>query len=234
MEIKLTKDQKKILNKPSDIYPIMREILMRDNKIDRNREHFWAVGLGQSLLLQYVELISLGGTKRTTVEPMNVFRLAVMKGSARIILVHNHPSESLEPSDPDKNVTDRLYQVGKILDVEVDDHLIITPKAFYSFAESGLLAELAKSTEYVPQYELEERYRREKEAIVKEMLELQEKMLKDALEEGRKVGLEQGEKTGEKNKAIEMARAALAEGLDVKLIMKLTGLTKKVIEGLRE
>ncbi len=226
MEIHIPKDQKKILSKPSDIYPIMKEILLRDNTIDRNREHFWAVGLAQNLLLQYVELISLGGTKATTVEPMNVFRLAVMKGSARIILVHNHPSESLTVSDPDKSITDRLYQVGKILDIDVEDHLIITPGEYYSFAESGLLAELAKSTKWLPKFELEERYRQEKETIVLEMLERQEMMVQDALAKGKKEGV--------KDRNIEIARNMLQEGFEISVIRKLTGLTKKVIEGLGE
>lgn len=204
----------------------MKEILLRDNTIDRNREHFWAVGLAQNLLLQYVELISLGGTKATTVEPMNVFRLAVMKGSARIILVHNHPSESLTVSDPDKSITDRLYQVGKILDIDVEDHLIITPGEYYSFAESGLLAELAKSTKWLPKFELEERYRQEKETIVLEMLERQEMMVQDALAKGKKEGV--------KDRNIEIARNMLQEGFEISVIRKLTGLTKKVIEGLGE
>ena len=221
MEIQLTKTQKKILQRPSDVYPIMKEILLRDNAIDRNREHFWAVGLAQNLLLQYVELISLGGTKGTMVEPMNVFRLAVMKGSARIILVHNHPSGQLEPSELDKNLTDRLYQVGKILDVAVDDHLIISTESYYSFSNSGLLGEIARSTKWVPKFELEERYRQEKDAIIKDMLKQQEKLLKEALVEGRRE---------EKN---DIAKAALLEGLDIKLIQKLTGLTKKELEGLR-
>ncbi len=217
MEITLTEAQKKRIQHPATLYPIMRDILLREELIDMNREHFWTVGLAANLKLQYVELVSFGGTLATTIEPMNVFRLAVQKGSIRIILVHNHPSSSLVPTDNDKDLTDQLYQVGRILDVQVDDHLIISTKDYYSFALSGMLKELSRSTNYVPPYELEKRYRAEKEAIVRKILKQQEGLLKQARED---------EKT-------EIAKAALAEGMDIKLIQKITGLTKKKIEGLR-
>lgn len=64
------------------------------------------------------------------IEPINVFRVAVMKNASRVIMVHNHPSGSLSPSEADKDITDRLIQVGRIL----VDHLIITPQLILVFA----------------------------------------------------------------------------------------------------
>lgn len=61
---------------------------------------------------------------------MEVFSFALQKRAVKIILCHNHPSGELNPSDADKDVTDRLIQVGIILNCHVADHLIITPKTF--------------------------------------------------------------------------------------------------------
>ena len=94
-------------------------------------------------------LVSLGGAKSATVEPMKVFRVGVMKNAFKIIFVHNHPSGEMKPSVQDKNITDRLIQVGIILDIEVIEHLIITVRSFHSFANIGLLEELKNSTKWL-------------------------------------------------------------------------------------
>ena len=152
MNVKLTKAEKiRILNS-DDLYGIMQRILLRENKIDRNREHFWVVGLENNYRILFIELISKGTVNKTLVEPMEVFSLALQKRAASIILCHNHPSGELTPSDPDKDITDRLIQVGKIVKTPVTDHLIISEKSFLSFLDTGLLDILKKSTKYVPNY----------------------------------------------------------------------------------
>ena len=65
------------------------------------------------------------------------------------MLVHNHPSGNLQPSEEDKDITDRLIQSGRILHTEVLDHLIITEKTYLSFRDTGLMGELEKSLKYV-------------------------------------------------------------------------------------
>lgn len=125
MNIKLTDKEKIKVNDPDDLFAIMQRILLRDNKIDQDKEHFWIVGMNQAGLILYIELVSLGGTKSTIVEPMKVFRVAVMKNATRVIAVHNHPAGSMTPSTNDKEITDRLIQVGKILDIQLDDHLLL-------------------------------------------------------------------------------------------------------------
>jgi len=215
MNIPLTDDQKIKLSSSYPVYKIMREILMREEELDLEREHFWILGLAQNNQLQYVELIGLGSVKAVTVEPMNVFRLAVMKGSVSVILVHNHPSGELLPSEGDNNVTDNLIQVGHILDISVHDHLIINDVFYYSYKDAGLMDELEKSTKYVPPYILKERIR-------KEEAEIREKQAQKSLQKGKK------------EKAIEMAKNSLKEGLSIELIVKLTGLKKTEIEKLKE
>ncbi|GFD83812.1 hypothetical protein KUL118_66740 [Tenacibaculum sp. KUL118] len=203
MDIKLTEQEKiKILNS-DDIYGIMQKILLRESKIDQNREHFWVIGLANNNRILFIELISLGTINATLVEPMEVFSLALQKRAVKIILCHNHPSGELTPSENDKNLTDRLIQVGIIVNTHVIDHLIISDKSYLSFADVGLLQELAKSTKYVPKYVLEQRLKKEASEIA------------------------------EKNKAIEIAKAFKRSGLDNELIAKNTGLTIEEVEKLR-
>lgn len=175
MNIELTQSERiKILNS-DDIYDIMQRILLREDRIDQNREHFWVIGLENNNRILFIELISLGSVNKTLVEPMEVFSFALQKRAVKIILCHNHPSGELKPSDADLDITDRLIQVGIIVDTFVIDHLIITPTTYLSFENTGLLAELNLSTKYVPQYVLEQRIAdeaaeiaklREKEALV--------------------------------------------------------------------
>ena len=203
MDIKLTEQEKiKILNS-DDIYGIMQKILLRESKIDQNREHFWVIGLENNNRILFIELISLGTINATLVEPMEVFSLALQKRAVKIMLCHNHPSGELTPSDNDKNLTDRLIQVGIIVNTHVIDHLIISDKSYLSFANTGLLQELEKSTKYVPKYVLEQRLKKEASEIA------------------------------EKNKAIEIAKAFKRSGLDNELIAKNTGLTIEEVEKLR-
>ncbi len=211
MTIELTDEQRIKLLNSDDVYSVMQEILLREEKIDQEKEHFWMIGLAQNSRMQYIELVSMGSVKATTVEPMNVFRWAVMKGSVRVIMVHNHPSGELKPSEADKDITDRLIQVGLILNIQVIDHMIISVKSYLSFADIGLLAELEKSTKWVPQFELIERIRKE-----------EKKMREEAV------------KT-EKGKTLQkVAKAGLKKGLSIEMISELTGLTNAEIEKLKE
>lgn len=165
MNIKLTDKDKIRINDSDDLYGIMQRILLRENKIDREKEHFWIVGLNESLVLLYIELVSLGSVRSTLVEPMNVFRVAILKGATRVIAVHNHPSGNMKPSEDDKECTDRLIQVGKIISIRLEDHMIISPNTYMSFKNLGMMDELEKSIKYVPTYQLIEKIRKEEKGI---------------------------------------------------------------------
>ena len=257
MNIKLTKkDKVKVLNS-DDVFGIMQRILLRENKIDRDKEHFWLIGLNVANKLLFIELVSIGGTKSSTIEPMTVFRLSVMKNTAKVVLVHNHPSEELKPSIEDKKVTDRLIQVGRILGIEVIDHLIISTTSYLSFTDIGLLKELMDHSEWIPNFELEEK-------ILKEQLEIRKLAVKEAREQGEKkgerrgekrgvkkglmigvekgvrigemkgvkIGVELGEKQGREKEKYEMAKALKRKGVDLAIIMETSGLSKEEIEKL--
>ena len=124
----------------------MQKVLRRENKIDREKEHFWIIGLATNNRIMFIELVSMGSVDATIVKPMNVFRVAVLKGATKAILVHNHPSGEMKPSIDDNDTTDRLIQVGRILSIKVIDHLIISLKSFLSYGKIGLLEELNLST----------------------------------------------------------------------------------------
>lgn len=185
MDIKLSESEKiKILNS-DDLYGIMQRILLRENKIDRNREHFWVIGLENNNRILFIELISLGTVNKTLAEPMEVFSLALQKRAVKIILCHNHPSGELEPSEGDKNLTDRLIQVGIIVNTEVLDHLIISEKSYISFTDVGLMDTLKKSTKYVPSYVLEQRLKKEvaKIAEQKKVMEIAKNLKRNGVDE---------------------------------------------------
>lgn len=148
----------------------MQRILQRENKIDKEKEHFWIVGMNTAGYILYIELVTLGTVKQAIIEPMNVYRVAVMKNATRVIAVHNHPSARLEPSEADKDVTDRLIQVGKILNIKMEDHLIISPVSYISFATMGLMTALEASLKYVPTYQVIEQIRKEEKAIAKDAI----------------------------------------------------------------
>lgn len=203
MDIQLTDAEKiKVLNS-DDIYSIMQKVLLREQKIDQNREHFWVIGLEQNQRILFVELISLGTVKKALVEPMEVFSLALQKRAVKIVLCHNHPSGELKPSEADKDITDKLIQVGFIVDTPVVDHLIISDKSYLSFVDIGLLAELEKSTKYVPPYVLIERAQLE------------------------------AAKIADRNAKIDIAKELKRRGTDAETIAEITGLTVADINQLR-
>ncbi len=233
MNIELTEEQKIKVFSPRDLYPVMREILLRESDIDLSKEHFWVCGLAANNKLMYLELVSLGTVSQTVVEPVAVFRWAVQKNVFRIILVHNHPSEDLLPSEADKDLTNQLIQVGKIVQVVVADHMIITAEGFYSFDKKGLMAKLERSTKYVPDYVLKQRMKKKIEKVQEEFLEKGMKKGEEiGLEKGKELGKQEGEEIGVKKGIEEVALRLKQNGAAVDVISKATGLTAKEIESL--
>ena len=148
MNVRLTKEQKiRILNS-EDVYKVMQQILLRENKIRRNQEHFWVVGLDTRNKILFIELISLGATNSMQVDPKEVFRMAIYKMAVSMILIHNHPSGELDPSEADKDMTARLIKSGDLLGIQVLDHLIISEKNYLSFDEEGIMQKLSGGSKY--------------------------------------------------------------------------------------
>lgn len=210
MTIELSDKQKIKLLNSDDVYTVMQGILLREEKIDQEKEHFWMIGLANSNRILYIELVSLGSVNATTVEPMNVFRVAVLKGAVKAIIVHNHPSGELKPSDADKDLTDRLIQVGRILNIPVIDHLIISVNSYMSFVDTGLFEQLEQSLKWVPPYEIAERIKKQEKKIREQAIQ----------EEKEKATIKAMQK---------IVKNARKQGLSIDVIAELTGLTPEEI-----
>jgi DNA repair protein RadC len=81
----------------------------------------------------------IGGITSTAVDVRLILRDALLTGSTSIILCHNHPSQSLKPSQADLNLTKKVKKAGQVMDIKVLDHLILTEDSYYSFADEGKL-----------------------------------------------------------------------------------------------
>ncbi len=104
MNVRLTEEQKKRVLNAYDVYSVMQQILLRQNKIRRAQEHFWVVGLKADNTILFVELISIGAQNYAHVNPPDVFRMGIYKLAVRMILVHNHPSGNLNISASDRDL----------------------------------------------------------------------------------------------------------------------------------
>ncbi|WP_081301513.1 JAB domain-containing protein [Gilliamella sp. Fer1-1] len=227
MDIKLTKHDKRYIESTDDVYSIMQRVLLREDKIDQEKEHLWMIGMNQAGYILYIELIALGSYKSVNIEPMNVFRIAVMKNASRVILVHNHPSGSLIPSEADKDITDRLIQVAHILNIELTDHLIITPKTYISFRNIKLMAELEQSLKYVPTYQVVERIRKQEKQIAKEKLAVERDKTKTAQQKAKAEKARREKAESEKEILI---NALLEKGVSIENIAKILGTTVRVVK----
>ena len=118
---------------PKDIWNEMKEI--RNNK----KEYFVVFYLDNRNQLIKKEIVSIGTLNASLVHPREVFEPAVRNLAGQIILAHNHPSGDCQPSEEDLLITERLIKAGKILGIEILDHVIVTTEHFFSFKEKGLL-----------------------------------------------------------------------------------------------
>ncbi len=102
-------------------------------------EEFWVLYLNNSNKIIYKDQLSSGGITGTLVDVRILFKKALELSSVAIILCHNHPSGSLKPSKSDIDLTRKIQEGGKSLDIKILDHLLITEKAYFSFADSNLI-----------------------------------------------------------------------------------------------
>lgn len=139
LEIGRRKASQQLPEKPhirngKDTFNLMQPIIG-----DLNIEEFWVLFLNQKNLVTRKERISSGGITYTVADPRVIFKIALDEVATGVILVHNHPSGNVQPSHPDKMLTQKLKDAGKTLDIEILDHVIITQKSYFSFAEEGVL-----------------------------------------------------------------------------------------------
>lgn len=113
--------------------------LIRPHLADLNHEEFWILLLNRANKVTDKKMISKGGVSGTVVDPKIIFRYALEGRASAIVLSHNHPSGNLKPSDSDIQLTKKLKDAGKSLEISVLDHIIIAGESYYSFADEGML-----------------------------------------------------------------------------------------------
>ena len=106
---------------------------------NQNKEHFVALYLDTQSRLIESRVISVGTLNAALVHPREVFEPAVSLRSSSMIVAHNHPSGSVEPSSEDRDITRRLVETGRTLGIEISDHIIVSGSEFFSFQQQLLL-----------------------------------------------------------------------------------------------
>ncbi len=128
-----TNDKVKI-NSSRQVYQEMYSLLS-----DIKHEEFWAVYLDRKNVIINKKQISLGGVSSTTVDTKIIFKNALDLLASGMILVHNHPSGSLNPSPQDIDLTKKIKDGSEMLDISLIDHIIIAGEQYYSFADEKVL-----------------------------------------------------------------------------------------------
>lgn len=130
----LTPDNKKKITSSTDIYNVLRASME-----DLPYETFKVIYLNQKNSIISIKTLSEGGIAGTVVDPRLIFKEALNQTAVSIILAHNHPSGNLKPSQADLDITQKMISAGKLLEIKVLDHLIISELGYYSFADEGLI-----------------------------------------------------------------------------------------------
>ena len=126
--------EKKKITSSKSVFELMQPIIG-----ELQHEEFWIIYLNNSNKVIQKNQLSKGGITGTLVDVRLVLKNALEVGATGIILAHNHPSGTLKPSEADKQITQKLKVAAESLDIKVLDHLIITEKAYFSFADETLL-----------------------------------------------------------------------------------------------
>ncbi|MDP4196894.1 MAG: DNA repair protein RadC [Bacteroidota bacterium] len=127
-------DSSKKIASPSDVFNMFQKMFYCETK-----EIFTVLWLNTNNKPVGFETVSVGNLNSSIVHPREVFRSAIVSSCANIILIHNHPSGNPEPSNEDIKVTEKLICAGKIIDINVFDHIIIAGGTYCSFVERHLI-----------------------------------------------------------------------------------------------
>ncbi|MBS1738150.1 MAG: DNA repair protein RadC [Bacteroidetes bacterium] len=106
---------------------------------DHHHEVFAVVFLNRANKINHFQVMSIGGMSQTIVDPKTIFIKALEVKATSIVLCHNHPSGNLKPSRADEEITQKLKNAGRLLDIQVLDHLIVSDEGYFSFADEGIL-----------------------------------------------------------------------------------------------
>lgn len=123
-----------VIRGPEDLFKLLKPRIGSED-----REHFVAVLLSSRNTVIGIETISVGSLNASIVHPREVFKPAIVNSASSIALAHNHPSGDAEPSNEDIAITRRMMEAGRLLGIELVDHVVVARKSFTSFKERKLL-----------------------------------------------------------------------------------------------
>lgn len=123
------KEKEKRIRSPKDVFTLLKDIAKR------RQENFIVISLDSSMKIIQKRTVFIGTLNTTFVHPREVFADPIVDRACGIIVAHNHPSSNVEPSSEDDVVTSRLVDAGKILGIEVYDHVILSKDSYYSYKE---------------------------------------------------------------------------------------------------
>ncbi|MGG9971413.1 RadC family protein [Ferruginibacter sp. SUN002] len=126
--------EKKVVKTSNDVAEYLRAIIK-----DFSFEVFAVLFLNQANRINHFEILSKGGITGTVADPRVILKKALDNSATSIILCHNHPSGNLLPSQADKDLTHKIKEAAKFIDIKVIDHIIVSEDGYYSFADDGNL-----------------------------------------------------------------------------------------------
>jgi DNA repair protein RadC len=121
------------ISEASEVYKLFNQFS------EEKQELFLVVSLNTKNKIINTHISSIGTLDSSTIHPRDIFREAIRNNASGIILIHNHPSGDVNPSNEDLKVTKLLKNISNIIGIKLLDHLIISKDQFFSFQESGLL-----------------------------------------------------------------------------------------------
>jgi len=144
---------KSLIDLMNTLYPEYMIRQIHHNRVERPESLYWAchdmlaldqemmkvVSLSTKLNIVGIDLVSLGILDSCICHPREVFKPAIMRSAAGIILVHNHPSGDPSPSEEDKTTTNAMREAGKVLGIRMVDHVILAKGSLYSFNDNRLI-----------------------------------------------------------------------------------------------
>jgi len=128
-------DVSKKIQCPNDIFNIAQNVIRANEYAEEN---LWLITLDTKNFITGIFTVSTGSLNSSIVHPREVFKRAILQNAASIIICHNHPSGDPTPSQDDINTTKRIYDAGKILGIELLDHIIIGDNRYISLKERGV------------------------------------------------------------------------------------------------
>src|SRR5918992_1972728 len=132
------RNSKTIIREAADVAKVFQDLLNLEDRIDKDKEHFYVMHVNPRQRINLVELVAIGTLNHAEVHPRETFRRAIVEGSYSIIVAHNHPTGDVTPSEADTRLTQTLHQAGELLLIPLLDHIIFTDKqqTFFSFKDN--------------------------------------------------------------------------------------------------